>query len=340
VTEQALKFRVRVPATSGNLGPGFDALGLAYQLYDDVEVTFAAAPTSQQSKTEVSVTGEGAGTVAKDDTHLVVQAIRQSIARAGVPQPNIVLNCYNRIPHGRGLGSSAAAVVAGITAAQAYLYCQVRIECRAKTTGDHRHFPGVIEQIPVDRAETLIFATEFEGHPDNAAPAIYGGATVAWFDQVLTPKAAKLQISPDIVPTLLIPPTTLATKKARAALPTEVPHQDAAFNAGRAALLVAALANQPALLYEATSDRLHQGYRAKQMPTSAALLAKLRQAGVAVVVSGAGPTLLALTTTTALPELDMILKDIGVLKDDPQAADWRVIRPGIDAQGVVCRRLS
>ena len=327
---QTVRIGVRVPATSGNLGPGFDALGLAYQLYDDIEVEFAAAEKPVHPNTEVIVTGEGAGAVPLDDTHLVMRAIRRTIAATQMPQPNIKLTCHNRVPHGRGLGSSAAAVVVGITAAQAYLSELADTVVKAADNN----------QIAVNRQKTLELATEFEGHPDNAAPAIYGGATVAWFTDNHQPQAAKLQVSPDIVPTLLMPQTTLPTKTARAALPQQVPHHDAAHNAGRSALLVTAMANQPELLFDATSDRLHQNYRAAQMPSSSSLMAGLRELGFAAVVSGAGPTLLVLSDKQQLAELDKALDRLIGCANSGENGSWRIIRPGIDANGAVARRNS
>jgi len=304
--------RVQVPATSGNLGPGFDSLGLAYQLYDELGVVFSPpSGKANNPTTHVTVWGEGSDSLPTDDSHLVIQAIRKTIAQADAPQPDIKMTCQNRIPHGRGLGSSAAAVVAGIAAAQAYL---------ANT----------------DPEKALALATDFDGHPDNAAPAISGGATVAWLDAQGQPHAQRLSVHPEIVPTLLVPQTELATKKARAALPPVVPHQDAAFNASRAALLVTALTQQPELLLAASEDRLHQDYRAAQMPASAALLGELRGARFAAVVSGAGPSLLVLTPQREVAQLDIALASLLPVS----TGNWRVIRPGIDAHGAVARPLS
>jgi len=333
--------RVRVPATSANLGPGFDALGLALDLADEIEVEFTPVVGRAHPRTKVHVTGQGAGTIATDDRHLVVQAMRRTLELAGAAQPNITLKCVNRIPHGRGLGSSAAAVVAGITAAEAYL----------NGTAD------------IDRHRVLALATDFEGHPDNAAPAIYGGATVAWMDEgsqpqteshgsvssngraktKVMPQAANFTITSEIVPTVLIPTATLATKTARAVLPASVPHHDAAFNAGRAALLVTALNDHPNLLFPATEDRLHQAQRASKMPESARVLAALRERGFAAVISGAGPTVLVLTPKKQIPELDGALREIiGTAPDDNEpvttmAGKWEAIRPGLDKNGTVAR---
>ncbi|MDR2703945.1 MAG: homoserine kinase [Cellulomonadaceae bacterium] len=352
-----MKIQVRTPATSANLGPGFDALGMAHGLYDDLVVEFSTVAPGGEPLTEVAVSGQGAGQVPLDDTHLVVQAIRTTIARAGGEQPNLALTCNNNIPHGRGLGSSAAAVVSGITAALAYL------------DGPERY----------SRQAALELSTEFEGHPDNAAPAIFGGATVAWLDdacepggevgaavgspdgigvsQIPTnspkPQAAKIPVHDQIAATLLIPEVTLSTKTARAALPAEVPHRDAAFNAARAALNVVALSAQPQLLFAATEDRLHQPYRAAQMPESTRVLRALRQRGFAATISGAGPTVLVLCERHQLPQLDeALLEVIGVSGDisgsddggmsglsGPKSAPWQVIRPELDEKGAQARRI-
>lgn len=208
---------VRVPATSANLGPGFDALGLALALYDELEVRLVAS-----DDVVVDVFGEGAGQVPTDAEHLVVRALRHTLELAGAPLTGLRMTCSNAIPHGRGLGSSAAAVVAGVVAARALL-----AEPRA-----------------LDSRAVLAIATEFEGHPDNAAPAITGGATVAWQDGD-GPRAVGLEVDPSIVATVLVPDSRLATSRARAVLPATVPHADAAFNAGRSALLVEALARLP-----------------------------------------------------------------------------------------------
>src|SRR5690606_14019974 len=258
--------RVRVPATSANLGPGFDALGLALGLHDVIEVRAVGS-----ARTRVEVLGEGAGTVPEDDSHLVVRALRHALDAVGAPQFGVEMRCTNRIPHCRGLGSSAAAVVAGIVAARGLV-------AEPEALGDE---------------VALRLATEFEGHPDNAAPAILGGATVAWTSED-GPHATALPLHPDVVPVVLVPTEQLATRTARGVLPPTVPHSDAAFTAGRAALLVQALCHRPELLWDATIDRLHQDYRAQVMPSTWELLRALREAGQAAVISGAGPSVLVL----------------------------------------------
>lgn len=259
--------QVLVPATSGNLGPGFDCLGLAYDMYDQIEVKVVPGPTT------VTVTGQGAGEVPLDENHLVLRALRHTLDSVGVAQPNLDLSCWNRIPHGRGLGSSAAAVVAGIMAARRLL-------------SDPNEIP--LEQV-------LALATEFEGHPDNAAPAIYGGATVSWLEGG-NPQAVRIPMQGSVSPVLLVPSNSLATKAARAVLPDQVPFADAVFNVGRVALLLQALNGHSEHLLAATEDKLHQPYRAAVMPESAAVVAALRELGIPAVISGAGPTVLAFFT--------------------------------------------
>ncbi len=297
---------VRVPATSANLGPGFDALGLALGVHDELEVRLVAS-----DEVVVDVVGEGAGEVPSGEDHLVVRALRHTLELAGAPLTGLHLRCANRIPHGRGLGSSAAAVVSGIVAARALL----------------------ADPHALDATAVLRIATEFEGHPDNAAPAIRGGATVAW-QSADGPRAVDLELDARIQATVLVPEARLATSRARGVLPAHVPHADAAFTAGRAALLVEALARRPELLLDATEDRLHQDYRAGVMAASSELLRALRAEGVAATVSGAGPTVLALTTAEQTPVLDAVLAD---LLDD--VAGWRALRPGIDTDGARARRV-
>ncbi|WP_062132104.1 homoserine kinase [Demequina aestuarii] len=265
------RVRVQVPATAGNLGPGFDALGLALGVADELDVRAVAA-----SDVGIEIEGEGADSLPRDDTHLVVRALREALDHVGASQVGLAIRATNRIPHGRGLGSSAAAVVAGIWAAR-----------------------GLIAEPDALSAEVALeLATRFEGHPDNAAPAILGGATVAWQDSEGA-HARPLVMADEIETAVLIPRSVLPTTQARSVLPAQVPHADAAFNAGRAALLVNALAGRPEDLFPATEDRLHQGYRAEVMAAAAAMIAHLRAQGIAAVVSGAGPSVLVLGTDLA-----------------------------------------
>ncbi|MDX5319326.1 MAG: homoserine kinase [Actinomycetes bacterium] len=252
-----------VPATSANLGPGFDTLGLALELRDRVIVRAVAG------ETRVTVRGEGAGTVAAGEDHLVVRAIRIGLEFAGAPQVGLDLVCHNAIPHARGLGSSAAAVVVGLVAARALV-------AEPETLSD-----DVVLQL----------ATDLEGHPDNAAPALHGGATLAWVDDGRA-RWVPLEVSPRLEVVALVPEATASTRTARAALPRTVSHTDAVFNVQRAALMVEAL-RHPELLMAATEDRLHQPYRREVMGQSLEVMDALRARGVPAVLSGAGPTVLA-----------------------------------------------
>ena len=265
---------VRVPATSANLGPGFDSLGLALDLCDEV-----TAEATSGTAVQVSVQGEGEGTVALDERHLVAATMLRTFKHLGLTPPGLKLKCRNRIPHARGLGSSSAAIVAGIMLADA------------------------LAGGGMTRAQKLVLASEIEGHPDNVAPCLLGGFTIAYTTEDGA-KALSLDPSPRIHPWVFVPDTKGLTSVARAALPEKVPHADAVFNVSRAALLVAAVSRQPSRLFEATDDRLHQSYRARSMPESTRLLRELRSAGIAAAISGAGPTVLALTVDdTRLPEI-------------------------------------
>jgi homoserine kinase len=286
---------VRVPATSANLGPGFDAVGLALAVHDDVIARIA------DDGYVVDVAGEGADDVPRDDTHLVVRSMHAVFEEMGGQPRGIELVCANRIPHGRGLGSSAAAIVAGVLLARALV-----------VGGD----------TALEDADVLGFAAELEGHPDNVAPCLLGGLTVAWSDNGRT-AAVRLDCDPVISPVVLIPPSTSSTHAARSLLPEQVTHFDATVNASRAALLVAALAGHPDALLPATEDRLHQPYRADAMPESAALVARLRGSGLAAVFSGAGPSVLVLARDEA---------EAAALATEAPSG-WRAEQVAIDTDG-------
>jgi homoserine kinase len=259
---------VRAPATGANLGPGYDAFGLALSWYDDV------AARVSDSGLRIDVAGEGEG-LARDESHLVVRAMRAAFARLGGQPPGLVLSCTNRIPHGRGLGSSAAAIVAGVLLG------------RALVDGGDQLLSG-------DAAFAL--ASDLEGHSDNVAACLYGGVTIAWA-QDGTARAARGTVDAAIRPVALVPPYESSTQAARGLLPPVVPHADAAFAVGRSALLFAALSGAvdgADVLLAATEDRLHQPYRASAMPQTAELVRALRADGHAAVVSGAGPSVLVL----------------------------------------------
>jgi homoserine kinase len=286
--------RVRVPATCANLGPGFDALGLALALHDEVTAQVGGDGLS------IEVRGEGSEAVTRDESHLVVRAMRRTFSVLDAEPAGLVLDCTNRIPHSRGLGSSAAAIIAGILLARSLV-----------RDGLDRLSDG----------EVLGLASDIEGHPDNVAPCLLGGLTIAWMSG--SARAVRRDLDPAIVPVVLIPPFTASTELARSLLPVTVPHADAAFAAGRAALLVAALTGTPQALFDATEDRLHQSYRAPAMPDSARLVEKLRTAGLAAVISGAGPTVLVLARGQV--EADSVVAEA--------PAGWRGLIVAVDAAG-------
>lgn len=259
---------VTVPATSANLGPGFDSLGLAVALRDEVSVEVVG------SGLHVEAEGEGAGVVPLDERHLVVRAARAAFEALGRQPPGLRLRCRSVVPHGRGLGSSACAIVAGVVVARELV---------------ERSEPGA--GVALDDAGALLLASVLEGHPDNVAATMLGGLTIAWSDAG-GPRAVRLD--PAVSAVALVPPQPLSTAVARALLPDQVSHRDAAANSGRAGLLVAALTARPDLLLPATEDRLHQEHRAPAMPDTLRVVRGLRDAGHAAVVSGAGPSVLVL----------------------------------------------
>jgi len=328
--------RVRVPATSANLGPGFDALGLALTLHDDVDAWIRPAGLS------IQISGEGADLAGAGEEHLVVRAMRAAFAVTGTQPPGIGLRCVNRIPHGRGLGSSAAAIVAGILAARAL----------AGTDGPAG---AGAESGPATSAlsDDAVFrlATSIEGHPDNVAACLGGGLTIAWTASGC-PRMVRLEPLPSIRPVICVAPAPVHTEVARRLLPDLVPHKDAAANAGRTALLVAALTQLPAAmspgagspgeagaLFDATRDWLHQDYRSAAMPETDALVRRLRDEGIPAVVSGAGPSVLALLFAGESPDyrhhLDImgsIVKETGIAWHisslDVERRGARVLSPG------------
>lgn len=333
---------VRAPASSANLGPGFDALGLALSLHD------VAVARVTGGGLHVEASGEGSGTAAAGEAHLVVRAMRAAFDMLGRQPPGLGLRSLNAIPHGRGLGSSAAAIVTGILAARGLAR-------------------DGAELLPDDAV--LALATSLEGHPDNVAACLHGGLTISWIPdpaspdghaaglngaevadvglaaEVLAgdglamedgagpaaapgPRVVRLPVLEEIRPVVFVAEESLATQTARGALPAAVPHRDAAANAARAALLVAALTRVPEVLFDATQDYLHQPYRAGVMPRTADLLGRLRAAGVAAVVSGAGPSVLAFTVAggpSGSDLVDSIAAETGIA--------WRISPLAIDRQG-------
>jgi homoserine kinase len=267
-----------VAASSANLGPGFDSLGLALGLYDEIIVE------TTESGLRIEVEGEGFGQVPLGSDHLVVRAVERGLQVRGVQAPGLLVRCRNAIPHSRGLGSSAAAVVGGLAAANGLV---------AQSGSD-----------PLTEVELVQLSSEFEGHPDNAAAAVLGGAVVSWSDSRTDPPAyaaAKVQLHRDIHLFVAIPEVKSSTAETRVLLPDHVSHQDARFNLSRAALLVVALTDRPDLLMGATEDVLHQPQRGPAMPASSEYLHLLRRCGIAAVLSGAGPAVLALSVEPDLP---------------------------------------
>ena len=290
---------VRSPATSANLGPGFDALGLALTLHDVIEARIIPGGVA------IEVSGAGEDTAAAGEDHLIIRAMRAAFDAAGGQPPGIGLRCVNAIPHGYGLGSSAAAIVAGLLAARA-------LAPRGAVLTD---------------ADVLRLATQLEGHPDNVAACLAGGLTIAWTSDA-GPQAARLTPVAGLTPVLCVPEAPLATEQARGLLPPTVPHADAATNAARTALLIAALTSDPALLMAGTEDLLHQPYRAPAMPATAGLIGRLRAAGIPAVVSGAGPAVLALTAAGTHPGPEAVQKIASGTGDT-----WRVQALDVDTEG-------
>ena len=294
---------VSVPATSANLGPGYDSLGLALSLRDELEAEVV------DEGLVVEVEGPGSSSVPLDESHLVVRSMRAAFDAMGAQPPGLRLSCHNVIPHARGLGSSSAAIVAGVSLAR-----------------------GLVAGGSLLVSDDALFdlAARIEGHPDNVAPALYGGFTISGHDDdgfysVGSP------VDPRVGAVVFVPPTPVSTEVARGLLPAEVPHADAAADAGRTALLVAALAGQPEQLLRATRDYLHQEYRRPAMPESLALVEALRADGVAAVVSGAGPTVLAFADG---PDPASSAPD-RLLARCPDG--WRAHHLGIDQDGVLLR---
>jgi homoserine kinase len=258
-----VRAHVRVPATSANLGPGFDALGLALALYNEVVAEEGQGVT-------VRIEGEGADRLPRDASNVVARGVRLAVETAGRPFKGCALACVNRIPAARGLGSSAAAWVGGLLAGNA------------------------LAGGSLSKETLLALAARAEGHPDNVAAAIFGGLTVSCG----TPEgvvAVVLPVPANLTWVVLVPDVTSSTAQARALLPASVPRADAVFNVQRVALLLASLqTSDPAPLVTALDDRLHQPYRLKLFPWLPAVAAAAREAGaLGCVLSGAGPSLLA-----------------------------------------------
>ena len=272
------RITVRVPATTANLGSGFDCVGMAFDWYDEVTVELLDEPGLH-----VEVTGEGAHQVPRDERHLVVQSIRTGLTALGGEVTGMRLTAHNTIPHSRGLGSSASAIVAGL----------------ALAWGISR--PGE----PLDRSAITYLAHEAEGHPDNAGAAVWGGAILAWAREGKV-SLVQLPLVEGFRAVAFVPDFESKTDDARAVLPENVTRADAVNQAIAAAVLPLALTKRPDLLFDATSDRLHQQYRAPMMPPSHDLMLRLRAAGVPAAISGAGPTVIAVGLDEQLAGVDAV----------------------------------
>jgi len=272
-TFRAQAMQVQVPATSANLGPGFDSLGLALGLHDRY-----IAQVLDEQVIDIDISGEGADAIPRNEKNLVIKSMYKGFEFLGGKPRGIALRALNVIPHTRGLGSSASAIVGGLSLARALVL-----------GGNER----------MSNEDMLNLANEMEGHPDNVAAAIFGGATIAWQELQHGHNVAlsvQVEVDPRISAVAFIPSTSVSTSKARKMLPDSITHANAVKNSTHTALLVHALQQRPDLLHTATADFLHQSYRADAMPASFTLLMKLRKAGVAAFISGAGPTILVLHT--------------------------------------------
>lgn len=298
------RLTVKVPGTSANLGPGYDSLGLALAIYDTLTVE-----TLSTGELEFELSGEGAHTLPRDASHLVVRAIDRALDRLGFRRSGLKITADNVNPHGRGLGSSASAVVAAVTVANAM----------------------VPEKFQQDRDWILQLTSEMEGHPDNVAPAIFGGLALSWQDSEQY-SSTRADVAASVIPVVAVPDYELSTETARGLLPASVGHHAAAMNSGRAALLIHALTSQPGLLLPGTEDYLHQSYRAEAMRPSADLIAALRSAGYAAVVSGAGPTVMVLANgeREAAAVEDFISAFTATNTPD---VGWRVMSLAVDVEG-------
>jgi homoserine kinase len=275
-TFRANAVQIQIPATSANLGPGFDSLGLALGMHDRYVAQILDDPGL-----DIDISGEGADVLPRTEKNLLVKAMYRGFKFLGGEPKGVAVRALNVIPHGRGLGSSASAIVGGLMLARSLVL-----------TGDDK----------MSNEDLLNLATEMEGHPDNVAAAIFGNATIAWSEDQRgknVARAVQIQVDPRISAIAFIPEGAVATSKARKLLPENVSHADAVANTTRGELLIYALTSRPDLLLIATEDFLHQKYRQEAMPKSFALLNKLRAAGVAAFISGAGPTVLALHTGDA-----------------------------------------
>ncbi|GAC1453671.1 MAG: homoserine kinase [Pseudarthrobacter sp.] len=302
--EAGQRVTVRVPATSANLGPGYDSLGLALALHDTLTVE-----SLETDELLFELSGEGAESLPRDASHLVVRAMEAAFSRLGYRRGGLRITATNVNPHGRGLGSSASAVVAAVSAANAMV-------------------PAAWQR---GRDWILQLTSEMEGHPDNVAPAIFGGLALSWQDSDQYRSTCATVVG-SVIPIVAVPDFELSTESARALLPASVGHHAAAMNSGRAALLIHALTHKPEFLLAGTEDYLHQSYRAEAMRPSAALIRALRGAGHAAVVSGAGPTVLVLANGEGeAAEILTLIESITAV--NTPGIGWRVLKLAVDVEG-------
>ena len=302
--EAGQRVTVRVPATSANLGPGYDSLGLALALHDTLTVE-----SLDTDELVFDLRGEGADTLPRDASHLVVRAMDAAFERLGFRHGGLKVTAENVNPHGRGLGSSASAVVAAVSAANAMV-----------PAGSQRGQDWILQ-----------LTSELEGHPDNVAPAIFGGLALSWQDSDQY-SSTNATVAGSVIPIVAVPDFELSTEAARALLPASVGHHAAAMNSGRAALLIHALTQKPEFLLAGTEDYLHQSYRAEAMRPSAALIAALRAAGHAAVVSGAGPTVLVLANGEDEAAQALAFIETFTAANTPDVG-WRVLKLAVDVEG-------
>lgn len=305
---------VTVPASTANLGPGFDTIGLGLELRDRYAVQVTSTPG-----VVVETHGEGAPGLPTDEHHLVARALRQAMAVSGLGWVDdlggegvgLRVTCHNVIPMSAGLGSSATAVVGGLGLGFALAEAGIAGFSDAELTMVNTH------------------AGVWEGHPDNSSASVYGGLTVSWMPAAQVVRTARLPVHPDVEPVVLLPRgDRLPTSTARAVLPSHVPHGDAVRQAGRSALLVHALTVDPTLLWDATCDWLHQEQRRSAYPGSMGAVDALRAQGHAAAVSGAGPTVLVLVRRDIADVVETEARGWG--------REWTVLRPGIARDGLVC----
>ena len=289
--------RIQVPASSANLGPAFDSAGLALDIVDDL-----VAMLTDDEGVLIEVAGAGADSVPLDGSNLVARSMAIGFAAMGAQPRGFILRCNNAIPHGRGLGSSAAAIVGGLALARALV---------------------VEGETLLPDSMLLQIAKSMESHPDNISAALYGGLTFAWTDEAGMAGHIRLNLHPDIRPVVAVPESGLPTADARSALPLDVAFEDAIFNVARSALLLHALTAEPCHLMEATGDRLHQTRRRPMYGPSLDLVEVLRAKGVPAVISGAGPSVLALASA----------QNMGLVAEQA-GTNWQVLPVAMAGHGV------